>query len=136
MVALMILLAGCSNKIEMVENASVLLSEDRKQLEINIVLNDENMEPETPYQVRLFANDGELVRLLGKDLFIFEEEYISHKEGEKPKMIEIKETLPLTEEISEEKLKDIIEDKEENALEIDVLNTEKVFATEEIHKVN
>jgi hypothetical protein len=136
MIALLILLAGCSNKIEMIDNASVSLSEDGKQLEINIILKDENMEPETPYQVRLFANDGELVRALGKDLFIFEEEYISHKEGEKPKMIEIKETLPLTEEISEEKLKDIIEDKEENALEIDVLNTEKVFATEEIHKVN
>ncbi|MGD6802929.1 hypothetical protein ACQCVK_08025 [Rossellomorea vietnamensis] len=136
MAALMILLGGCSNKIEMVDNASVSLSEDGKQLEINIILNDENMEPETSYQVRLFAYDGELIKALGKDLFIFEEEYISHKEGEKPKMIEIKETLPLTEEISEEKLKDIIEGKEENALEIDILNTEKVFATEEIHKVN
>ncbi|TYR76635.1 hypothetical protein FZC79_07150 [Rossellomorea vietnamensis] len=136
MAALMILLGGCSNKIEMVDNASVSLSEDGKQLEINIILNDENMEPETSYQVRLFAYDGELIRALGKDLFIFEEEYISHKEGEKSKTIEIKETLPLAEEISEEKLKDIIEDKEENALEIDVLNTEKVFATEEIHKVN
>ncbi|MGD6967139.1 hypothetical protein ACQCVP_11975 [Rossellomorea vietnamensis] len=136
LIVLMILLAGCSNKIEMVDSASVSLSEDGKQLEIKIILNDENMKPETPYQVRLFAYDGELVRVLGKDLFIFEEEYISHKEGEKPKMIEINETLPLTEEISEEKLKGIIEDKEENALEIDVLNTEKVFATEEIHKVN
>ncbi|TYS18766.1 hypothetical protein FZC78_04450 [Rossellomorea vietnamensis] len=136
LIVLMILLAGCSNKIEMVDNASVSLSEDGKQLEIKIILNDENMKPETPYQVRLFAYDGELVRVLGKDLFIFEEEYLSHKEGEKPKIIEINETLPLTEEISEEKLKGIIEDKEENALEIDVLNTEKVFATEEIHKVN
>ncbi|WP_113929248.1 hypothetical protein [Bacillus sp. P14.5] len=135
MLALLIFLAGCSNKIEMVEDASVSLSEDGKELEIKVILNDENMDPETPFQVRLFANDGKLVAALGKDLFVFEEEYLSRKEGEKPKVIEIKETLPLTEEISQEKLKGIIEDQDDNALEIDVLNTEKVFATEEIHKV-
>ncbi|MGM0845322.1 MAG: hypothetical protein ACQEUT_10120 [Bacillota bacterium] len=135
MLVLLILLAGCGNKIEMVEDASVSISEDEEQMIFTIILDDVNMDPETPFQVRIYASNGELVRALGKDLFVFDEEYISHKEGEESKVIEITETLPLTQELSEEKLKEIIEDNDDTALEIDVLNNEKVFATEEIQKV-
>jgi hypothetical protein len=136
LLVLLIVLAGCgSKKIEMIEDSSVSLSEDGKQLAVDINLDDVNMEPETSFQVRLYTSNAELAKALGTDLFVFEEEYISHKEGEDSKIIEINETLPLKKSIAEDELKKIIENKEENALELDVLNTERVFATEGIHTV-
>ncbi|RIW35084.1 hypothetical protein D3H55_08525 [Bacillus salacetis] len=133
----LIILAGCGNKkIEMIEKSSVSLSENGKKLEVHITLDDANMEePETSFQVRLYAGSGELVEALGTDLFVLDEKYVSHKEGEKPKIFEIHESFPLEQPISEDELRKIIEDKDEDALEIDVLNSEKVFATEGIHTV-
>ncbi|WP_421378815.1 hypothetical protein ACOJQI_13830 [Bacillus salacetis] len=136
LLAVLLLLAGCGNKkIEMIEASSVSLSEDGKQLEVHITLDDVNMEPETSFQVRLYTSNGELARALGTDMFVLDEEYTSHKEGEESKIVEIEESLPLTKDITEEELTKIIENREENALEIDVLNTERVFATEGIHTV-
>lgn len=129
------LLAGCGNKkIEMVEYASVSLNDDGKELVFHITLDDVNMEPETPFQIRLFVYNGELAKALGKDLFVFDEEYVSHEEGEDSKIIEIKETLPLSRAFSEEEIREIVEN-EDKPLEIDVLNNEKVFATEVINDV-
>ena len=131
-----LLMAGCGNKkIEMIEKSRVSLSEDGKQLDFHITLDDVNMEPETSYQVRLYVTNSELVKALGSDLFVFEGEYISHKEGEGSKVTEINESYTLTKSLTEAELKNIVEDKEVNALEIDVLNNERVFATEGIHTV-
>ncbi|WP_044022149.1 hypothetical protein [Bacillus sp. SG-1] len=131
-----LLMAGCGNKkIEMIEKSSVSLSEDGKQLDVHITLDDVNMEPETSYQVRLYVTNSELVKALGSDLFVFEGEYISHKEGEGSKVTEINESFSLTKSLTEAELQKIVEDKEVNALEIDVLNNERVFATEGIHTV-
>jgi hypothetical protein len=131
------IMAGCGNKkIEMIESSSVSLSEDGKQLEIHITLDDEKMEePESSFQVRLFTRNGKLIQVLGTDLIVLNEEYISHKEGEESKIIEIDESMALAKPISEDELRKIIEDEEEDALEIDVLNEKKVFASEEIRTV-
>jgi phosphotransferase system IIA component len=131
-----LLVAGCGNKkIEMVENASVSLEEENQELKVHVTLDDVNMEPDTPYQVRLFVSNGELVKTLGMDLFVFEEEYVSRKEGEESKVIEINESLPLNKALTESELRDIVEDEEAEALTIDVLNKDKVFATEVIDTV-
>jgi hypothetical protein len=136
LLVVLVLLAGCGNKkIEMIEDSGVSLSEDGNQLDIHITLDDENMEPETSFQVRLYTSSAELVKAMGTDMFVIDEEYMSHKEGEDSKKIEINETLLLKESMTEEELKKIIENKEENALEVDVLNNERVFATEGIHTV-
>ncbi|WP_409250992.1 hypothetical protein V1502_12580 [Bacillus sp. SCS-153A] len=134
--AIVMLMAGCGNKkIKMIEEASVSLSENGEKLDFHITLDDVNMEPETSFQVRLYVSDADLVRALGSDLFVFDGEYTSHKEGEGSKQIEINESFALSKSITEDQLKTIVENKEVNALEIDVLNNERIFATEGIHTV-
>ncbi|WP_456274420.1 hypothetical protein [Bacillus sp. AK031] len=136
LIVFILIVAGCGNKkIEMVESASVSVDEEGQELNVHITLDDVNMEAETSFQVRLYVSNGELVKALGTDLFVFEEEYVSHKEGEDSKIIEINESLPLSKTFTETELRDIVENDEAEALEIDVLNKDKVFATEVIETV-
>jgi hypothetical protein len=136
LLVLILLMAGCGNKkIEMIESASVSVDEEKQELRIHATLDDVNMEPDTAFQVRLYVGNGDLVKALGTDLFVFDEEYVSHKDGEDSKVIEINESLPLNESFSRSKLSDIVEDVEAEALEMDVLNKDKVFATEVIDTV-
>jgi hypothetical protein len=136
LLVLTLLITGCGNKkIEMIESASVSVDEVNQELRIHATLDDVNMEPDTAFQIRLYVGDGDLVKALGTDLFVFDEEYVSHKEGEDSKVFEINESLPLNESFSQSELSDIVEDDEAEALEMDVLNKDKVFATEVIDTV-
>ncbi|MBM7584155.1 hypothetical protein JOC86_000692 [Bacillus pakistanensis] len=135
---LLLLLSACgNNEIKSVQKTYIEIDKGEKveELIFHATISDKSMEPDTPFTVRFYLSDPTLRKALGIDMLFVEKEYKSGSKGDKHQTFKTTYQAKLKETLNTNKLKKIIENNEEEAVEVEVIGPDKVLSTKSIHEV-
>ncbi|MCP3738967.1 hypothetical protein [Rossellomorea sp. BNER] len=135
---LALLLSACgNNEIKSVQKSYIEIDKGEKveELVFHAIISDKSMEPETPFTVRFYLSDPTLRKALGIDMLFVEKEYKSGSKGDKHQTYEITYQAKLKKSLDAKNLEKIIGNKEEVAVEVEVIGPDQVLSTKPIHEL-
>jgi hypothetical protein len=135
-VLIVIILSGCNrNAAEMITNGKVMINKEERTITFHGILTDKNLEPDTSFQARFFLQGSTIRNAVGTDLVYSDKELKSDSDPAESEKYDVQATLKIKQPDKIEELVKVINDKEEKAVTIEVINDKGRLDDQVIHKV-
>ncbi|MGR3764645.1 hypothetical protein [Rossellomorea sp. NS-SX7] len=131
-----ILLSGCNrNAAEMITGGKVIINKVDHTITFQGVLSDRTLEPDTSFQARFFLQGSTIRNAVGTDLVYTDKELKSDGDLKKSEEFEVQTTLKIKQPEKIDELIQVIKDKEEKAVTLEVVNKKGRIDDQVLHKV-